>query len=422
LTRGGPITLDLYLSEAGEIAPLELTITPTHVFNDTGVDLDSNGLYDQLVIDVQVEVSQADQYRVEGWLESSEGSLIAYAISDPTALDIGLQTLSLAFDGRSINDKGLDGPYTLMALKILRGDVYEVLDEIDVAYMTSDYGHDEFEEAMIASAAISVFEDDMESGSSQWTAGPWSLTTDTYRSPSHSWTDSPDGDYGNNADVSLTTVSIDVPELTEPVVRFQGCYALEADDYGYVEISVNNGAWTKLLTYTDGTKLWYSEGAKLDSTDVITSVGARFRLSSDDSGTADGWYIDDVLIAGDPDADGDGIFTDDEYPDFPGKVCTPNDPTSPPDMDTDGDGLHNCEDSDADGDGIPNYLDEDSDGDGIPDWEEAGCASPGGVDCPDPPPDTDGDGVPDWLDEDSDGDGLPDSNDRNTIYLPVILK
>jgi hypothetical protein len=96
-----------------------------------------------------------------------------------------------------------------------------------------------------------------------------------------------------------------VPELNKTVVMFQGCYALEANDYGYVEISVNGGTWITVLTYTGGTKLWYSEGAELGSADEITSLKARFRLSSDASGTADGWYIDDVTIAAQKAGSGD---------------------------------------------------------------------------------------------------------------------
>jgi hypothetical protein len=392
-------------------------------YSDSGVDSDGDGLYDWLVINVRVEVTAAGSYRLEGWLEDGDDSLISWASSDPVSLNVGTHDLSLAFSGPAIHAHNVDGPFTLMALKLIRGGAGgygagDIDDEVDVAYTTSAYTHNQFEGAVRASRALGVFEDDMESGSSKWTAAsPWGLTQYTSRSPSHSWADSPgDGqDYGNNVDVSLATKSIGVPPLTDPVVRFQGCYALEANDYGYVEIKVNDEPWTELLTYTGGTQPWYSEGAKLEGTDVVTSLKARFRLSSDSGGTADGWYIDDVIITGDLDADGDGILTEDEY-DLP--LCTPNNPTSPPDMDTDGDGKLNCEDDDVDGDGVPNYRDGDSDGDGIPDGEEAGCASPG-VGCPDPPTDTDGDGVPDWLDEDSDGDGMPDFRG---VYLPLIFK
>jgi hypothetical protein len=374
-----------------------------------------------LQVDAEVQVSEAGSYKLEAWLTDADDNLVTWAIGQPANLSVGTQVLSVTFEGSAIHAHGVDGPYKVVALKVLDGDAnYEVLDEVDVALTTQAYTLDQFADTSTADTDV-VFEDDMESGGSQWEVdSPWSITEDTSRSPSHSWMDSPGEDYGNNANVSLTTVPIEGLAITEPVVRFQGCYALEANDYGYVEISVNNGeAWTRLLTFTGGTTFWYSEGAKLDETYLIRSLRARFRLSSDDSGTADGWYIDDVIITGDPDADDDSIPNADEHTDGEIPLCTPNDPTSPPDMDKDQDGELNCEDNDADGDGVPNYLDQDSDGDGIPDWEEAGCTAPG-VGCPDTPPDTDGDGVPDWLDEDSDGDGTPDRG--NSIYLPLILK
>jgi len=94
------------------------------------------------------------------------------------------------------------------------------------------------------------------------------------------------------------------------------------------------------------------------------------------------------------DSDDDGISDAEEY----------NDPGDPSDdfctdttLDSDGDGIPNCQDNDADGDGIPNYLDEDSDGDGIPDAEEGTG-------------DDDNDGIPNYLDP------------VYRLFLPVIMK
>jgi hypothetical protein len=402
-----------HIIDNSDLGGVESQAIMPDTYSDSAVDLNGDGLYDLLVINVRVEVDEPGRYRLEGWLEGEDGSLVSWTRSDATDLTVGSHSLSLTFSGPAIQSHNTDGPFTLMALKLLKGDVYEIVDEVDVAYTTSVY-------ASNYAGTTNIFEDDMENGSRYWTAdSPWRRTSSFFRSPSHSWGDSPDGDYSNNANVSLTTVSIDVPELTEPVLTFQGCYVLEANDYGYVEMSVNGGAWTTLLAHTDGTQHWYGERAKLDGTDVVTSLRARFRLASDAKGTAEGWYIDDVVITGDPDADDDGILTADEYYTGDTPLCTPNDPTSPPEMDTDGDGLLNCEDNDADGDGTPNYLDDDSDGDDISDRRESGCAAPG-VACPGTPVDTDGDGVPDWLDEDSDANGVPDRG--LDLYLPLIFK
>ena len=84
----------------------------------------------------------------------------------------------------------------------------------------------------------------------------------------------------------------------------------------------------------------------------------------------------------------------------------------PPDMglpmiDTDNDGILDIHEGngqvDTDGDGTPDTQDTDSDNDGIPDANEAGDTNPQTV-----PIDTDGDGTPDFQDPDADGDGIDD--------------
>ncbi len=79
--------------------------------------------------------------------------------------------------------------------------------------------------------------------------------------------------------------------------------------------------------------------------------------------------------------------------------------------DADGDGiLDSTEGSgDTDSDGIPDFMDEDSDDDGIPDSTEAGVT-------PDQPVDTDGDGMADYVDTDSDNDGIDDRLEGENDY------
>jgi hypothetical protein len=286
------VSLDVYPVGDGLIA-LGETITPTHVFTESLIA-------GNLQVEAEVQVSEAGSYKLEAWLTDVDSNLVTWALSQPTDLSVGVQVLSVTFDGSAIHTHGVDGPYTVVALKVLDGEAdYEVLDEVDIALTTQAYTLNQFANLGATNTNTNiVFEDDMESGSSQWAASPWSLTFGTSRSPTHSWADSPSGDYGNNVNMSLTTHSISVsePELNQAVVMFQGCYDLKANDYGYVEIQVNGGAWNTVLTFTGGTELWYSGKAGLHSDDEITSLKARFRLSSDGSETADGWYIDDVII------------------------------------------------------------------------------------------------------------------------------
>jgi hypothetical protein len=354
-------------------------------YSDSGLDLDGDGLYDLLVINVQVEADEAGQYRLEGWL-AKDGSLISWAGGDPVTLITGAHSLSLTFSGPAINAHNTDGPFTLMALKLLEGSEYEVIDEIDVAYTTSAYTHDQFESLPyleLAADEILLFEDFLEDDEGNWTAdSPWALITAEFHSPTHSWTDSPDGNYANRSNASLTTGPIDPGESSEfswPSLQFQTCYDLETDfDYGYVEISTDEGVtWTSVAAYTGRTVHWSGAKVSLGVIDDAQTLRVRFRLETDRRVAADGWYVDNVVIYLDNDLDDDGI---------PNDVEVGDDPDNP---------------VDTDGDGTPDYQDDDSDDDGVPDSEE-------GSD------DTDGDGVPDYQDDDSDNDGIADSDEYDT--------
>ena len=83
---------------------------------------------------------------------------------------------------------------------------------------------------------------------------------------------------------------------------------------------------------------------------------------------------------------------------------------SGPNVDTDGDGISDIDESgpnndlinyDTDGDGIPNYLDIDDDNDNVPTLVEIGGNAALDIDL-----DTDENGTPNYLDNDDDGDGV----------------
>jgi len=418
---------------------------------DAGRDLDDDGLYDVLVIDLEVLAHRADLYRLEGWLVGADGALVTWASSEPISLTEGTHSMSLTFGGPAINAHRANGPFTLVALKLLGGEGYTVLDNTPVAYTSLAYTYDQFDSLPyleLPEDHVRLLEDRMDHGADGWTPdAPWALIATESNSPAYAWTDSPGGSYGDNADVSLTTVPMNMGGVGWPTLKFNTCYNLEGGyDYGYVEVSTNAGLnWTRVSTYTGRTVHWSAETADLGIIGDVKALQIRFRLVTDGGVTRDGWYVDDVLVYYDHDLDDDGIpngveigddLTDpvdtdgDGTPDYldedadgdgiPDHVEAGDDPADP--VDTDGDGTPDFQDTDADadgipdaveagddpanpvdtdGDGLPDYRDPDSDGDGIPDAVEAG-------DDPANPVDTDGDGLPDYRDLDSDGDGIPD--------------
>jgi len=172
-------------------------------------------------------------------------------------------------------------------------------DKIGIASYSSSASVD-FPLTQIAASAVPdiLWEDSMDS-TNNWSAeSPWGLTSDTSHSGGICLTDSPSGNYGNNADSSLTmSNTIGLPAGETSSLSFWTRYDLESGyDYGRVEISANSGPWTQIGslngTQSDWTKKSYSlagyEGQQ---------IKVRFRLTTDYSVTRDGWYVDDVTIA-----------------------------------------------------------------------------------------------------------------------------
>ena len=82
-----------------------------------GVDTNGDGRYDYLSVSVGVNVRTPQDYVVEAWLCDGNGHEIVGA-SNSSHLSSGSQSVTLSFDGSSINRYRTDGPYKLMYLSI----------------------------------------------------------------------------------------------------------------------------------------------------------------------------------------------------------------------------------------------------------------------------------------------------------------
>ncbi|MBZ0199337.1 MAG: T9SS type A sorting domain-containing protein [Ignavibacteriaceae bacterium] len=148
-----------------------------------------------------------------------------------------------------------------------------------------------------------VFNDDAEEGMAHWTvAGTWGSVATQYHSATHSFTDSPSGNYLSNTNNSLTLSSpIDASTMPALYLNFWHRYDTEATyDFCRVEVSNNNGAsWQEIGTY-DGLNTTWSQ-VQIDLSDYLNNsayVKIRFRLTSDGSVQRDGWYVDDIKLIG----------------------------------------------------------------------------------------------------------------------------
>jgi hypothetical protein len=164
-------------ASAGDMIIAGVDPAGTYTFNL--VDTNGNGLNDILRVSVGVTVTNVGGvYRIEGLLVDDYGTEIAWAVSNPQALALGTNTMTLEFDGKMLYDQlPLTGSraFKLVAVKIFSGNLSPATLESQVNYAgtTPIYTRSQFEPS---SPAITVFQDDMESGTGQWSLTDASVT------------------------------------------------------------------------------------------------------------------------------------------------------------------------------------------------------------------------------------------------------
>lgn len=147
-----------------------------------------------------------------------------------------------------------------------------------------------------------VFFDDMENGAGGWTPiNPpwWGLSKSSSSSQMNSWTDSPDGLYPDNANISLVSPAIDLRGFKKARLRFWHSYDLESDrDFGQVWATADRGrSLTFLARFTGRAARWRQADLDLSAFAGKPEVKIYFQLVSDSGNRRDGWYLDDVEVA-----------------------------------------------------------------------------------------------------------------------------
>ena len=167
-----------------------------------------------------------------------------------------------------------------------------------------------------------------------WRAtGDWGLTSSVFVSGPSAFTDSPNGEYPNSADQTLTRAAgIDLSGTTAARLRYQTRYELEAGyDIVTVEARTGSGAWTALRgtrmgsapfqsgaapgtpVYNGVQASWVEDEVDLAPVAGRADVQVRFRLRSDVSFSQDGFYVDDLSV--ERLIDGSGIVSGESGPD-----------------------------------------------------------------------------------------------------------
>ena len=198
-------------------------------------------------------------------------------------------------------------PYTLDPA-IVGGDQFQFLLSIDngnytiTDTLTKIYG-----------TLVPIFEDDCNT-IANWTSTYWNITPEQYHSAPQSITDSPGGNYPNNANRVITLNSpIEINSAVYAELSFWARWEIEAGyDYAQILISTDNGtSWTPLAgNYTTIGTEYQAEGQPLydgfqttwvkEEIDISAYIGSlikfRFKLKADQGVTEDGFYFDDLSV------------------------------------------------------------------------------------------------------------------------------
>jgi pimeloyl-ACP methyl ester carboxylesterase len=125
-------------------------------YRDHGLDTDGDGLFDQFLVDANLNVTDAGHYRIFGVLSDTEGN--THEASVVTDLPAGPATVTLSFDGEEIFTNRVNGPYTLSTIRLVEeGDILAEEEGIELlpvasqtdAFRTAAYDYHQFQHAPI---------------------------------------------------------------------------------------------------------------------------------------------------------------------------------------------------------------------------------------------------------------------------------
>ncbi len=119
-------------------------------FTDAGIDSDSDGLYNSLDITVGVTIAKAANYRVYGEITDSQGNVLDTTVE--SKLSTSDSTVQLYFDGATLYQRGVDGPYKLTRVTMAEDDGTAIMpvDEKLNAYQTTPYKASQFQHSGLA--------------------------------------------------------------------------------------------------------------------------------------------------------------------------------------------------------------------------------------------------------------------------------
>ncbi len=113
---GAPLDSDTHMTQAylaGAFDPPPATFAPPH--SDQGIDTDLNGKFDEIAVDLQVDVTEAGDYYIVADLLDSTFTFYFGSDSATVSLSPGIQRVRLTFSTLPMVVQGIPGPYEVNA-------------------------------------------------------------------------------------------------------------------------------------------------------------------------------------------------------------------------------------------------------------------------------------------------------------------
>ncbi len=230
---------------------------------------------------------------------------------NPVSVNIISAGNAVNFNGLDLLDEDSGSIQYTVSNDIEAGDdvVYELIvnngDYDATTFITKKFG-----------ALEAIFEDPGESVTDNFNNNGWGISTSEFVSPPSSITDSPSGNYDDDANKTITLKNaIDLTNAIGANVTFNAKWNIENDwDYTQFEVSTDNGSsWTPQCgnftnngstnggqptgepLYDGDQNDWVLE--EIDLSDYVgESILVRFQFESDGSENRDGFYFDNLTI------------------------------------------------------------------------------------------------------------------------------
>ncbi len=130
------------------------------------------------------------------------------------------------------------------------------------------------------------------------TDSSWDAASNRFTSAPRSFTETPFGNYPNNANLSLTSLALDFRTAKQLSLSFESFCDTEAGwDFGRVESSTDGINWTEIWQCS-ADAAWKHVELPLPQFADVPSAQIRFRFTSDGINVRDGWSVDDIRIRG----------------------------------------------------------------------------------------------------------------------------